>query len=157
MRLIDLFSGIGGFSLAASWCWGDELEIVTFCEMDKFCQRVLHKHWPNTPIVEDVNDVERIVENTKSLGRRPWRAKPTGQFRGIGTHGTDSAIDLLTGGFPCQPASCAGKRKGTSDDRWLWPAMFEVIRATSPRWIVAENVPGLLSLEGGGGIRACVP
>jgi len=64
MNHIDLFSGIGGFSLAASWVWGEDHNVVCFCEMDKFCQKVLNKHWPKTPIVEDVRDVERILAHT---------------------------------------------------------------------------------------------
>ena len=77
MRMIDLFSGIGGFSLAASWVWGEQLEIVLFCENDKFCQRVLNKHWPEVSINEDIKTLDAT------------------QLRGT--------IDLVTGGFPCQP------------------------------------------------------
>ena len=64
--MLDLFSGIGGFSLAASWVWGDDLEIVAFCEIDKFCQKVLKKHWPDVQIIEDIREVtvERITTNT---------------------------------------------------------------------------------------------
>jgi len=69
MRHLDLFSGIGGFSLAASWVWGDDLEIICFCEIDHFCRLVLKKHWPTVPIVEDVNDLDRIVAYAKSNGR----------------------------------------------------------------------------------------
>jgi DNA (cytosine-5)-methyltransferase 1 len=129
MRMLDLFSGIGGFSLAASWVWGDELEIVAFCEIDKFCQRVLKKHWPDVPIIEDIREVtgERITAYTKF----------------------GESIDLLTGGFPCQPFSCAGKRKGRSDDRFLWPEMLRVIREVHPTWVIAENVGGLFTQESG--------
>ena len=68
MKHLDLFSGIGGFSLAASWVWGDEHEVVCFCEMDKFCQKVLGKHWPGVPIVEDVRDVDTILAYAKCNG-----------------------------------------------------------------------------------------
>jgi DNA (cytosine-5)-methyltransferase 1 len=159
MRHIDLFSGIGGFSLAAHWVWGDDHEIVAFCEKDPYCQKVLRKHWPSVPLVEDVNDLGRIVayanfERRNQTGSQLERKSPLVEAgKSISECGCDSGasrtIDLLTGGFPCQPASCAGKRKGTEDDRWLWPQMLAAIRATVPRWIVAENVPGLLSLEGG--------
>ena len=74
MRMIDLFSGIGGFSIAASLVWGDDLEIVCFCELDKFCQQVLRKHWPDIPIVEDVNDLESIVAYAKG---EKVQTKPT--------------------------------------------------------------------------------
>ena len=154
MRMVDLFSGIGGFSLAASWVWGDELEIACFCEQDKFCQRVLRKHWPSVPIVEDVNDLERIVAYAER--ERCFTSKPiTGNISSIigepisENSGRKKEVDLLTGGFPCQPASCAGKRKGTEDSRWLWPQTLAVIRAIEPEWCLLENVPGLLTIESG--------
>ena len=118
---IDLFSGIGGFALAASWVWPDH-EVVCFCEMDPFCKKVLNKHWPGTPIVEDVNDVERIR-----------KLSPT-------------TVDLLTGGFPCQGFSVAGKQRGKEDHRYLWPQMLEVIKAVRPRWCLLENVTGIIKL-----------
>ncbi len=186
MRLLDLFSGIGGFSLAAQWVWGDELEIVAFCEIDKFCQKVLKKHWPEVPIIEDIKTVKWIVENpfistngrTQAEGgqsingnigptngiwvtpyaesKDDWRhnAEPEGgQIQELGiSHEqriTIPSIDILTGGFPCQPFSCAGKRGGTTDDRWLWPEMLRAIHEVKPCWIVAENVSGLLSLQDG--------
>jgi DNA (cytosine-5)-methyltransferase 1 len=112
----------GGFALAASWVWGGEHEVIAFCEIDKFCQKVLKKHWPNVPIIEDVREVDG-----KAFG----------------------PIDLLTGGFPCQPFSCAGSRKGESDSRYLWPEMFRIISEVMPSWIIAENVPGILTLKRG--------
>jgi len=120
MRLLDLFSGIGGFSLAAQWVWGDELEIVAFCEIDKFCQKVLKKHWPNVPIIEDV----------KKLDGKQW----------TGT------IDLVTGGFPCQPFSVAGKHRGKEDDRYLWPEMYRIVEEVRPTWMLAENVAGIVRM-----------
>jgi DNA (cytosine-5)-methyltransferase 1 len=116
---IDLFSGIGGFALAASWVWPDH-RVVSFCERDTFCQKVLGKHWPGAPIVSDIHD-----------------------FNGKDYAGT---VDLLTGGFPCQPYSVAGKQGGNEDDRALWPQMLRVIREARPRWIVGENVTGLIHL-----------
>lgn len=122
MRHLDLFSGIGGFSLAASLVWGRKHEVVAFCEIDGFCQKVLAKHWPGVPIVPDIRDVK----------------------------GSDYAdVDLVTGGFPCQPFSCAGRRKGANDARHLWPEMLRVVREAAPRHVLAENVPGLLTLESG--------
>ena len=122
MRHLDLFTGIGGFALAAQNVWEKDYEPVAFCEIDKFCQKVLGKHWPNVEIINDVKD-DRIK-----------------QFRDI---------DLLTAGVPCQPASVAGKKRGTSDERWLWPETLDVIRAVRPRWALLENVSGLFSLEDG--------
>lgn len=116
MNHIDLFSGIGGFALAAHWA-GFQTEV--FCERDEFCQKVLHKHWPAAPIVDDI-------------------------FRFDGTR--HAGATLLTGGFPCQPYSCAGKRMGNEDDRALWPEMRRVISEAKPNWIVAENVPGIVDM-----------
>lgn len=118
MRHLDLFSGIGGFSLAASWVW-DDLEIVSFCEQDKFCQKVLKKHWPDVPIFDDIYTLKGD------------------QF---------GAVDIITGGFPCQPFSVAGKQRGSEDDRYLWPEMLRVIKEAKPRWVVGENVTGIINL-----------
>ncbi len=161
--MIDLFSGIGGFSLAASWVWGEELDIKFFCECDKFCQKVLRKHWPTVPIIEDVRDV--------AYARLFGQAKQEEQTTGVEQSGSIMAfaksresreqtesegwkdscrrskeINLLTGGFPCQPFSIAGKRKGKEDNRFLWPEMFRIIKETRPRWIIAENVAGIVRM-----------
>jgi len=116
MNHVDLFSGIGGFALAAEWTG---FKTVVFCEKDEFCQKVLQKHWPEVPIIPEIRD----FDGTK------WRG-----------------TTLLTGGFPCQPFSLAGKRKGKDDDRYLWPEMFRVIKEAKPRWILAENVAGILKV-----------
>lgn len=116
----SLFSGIGGFDLAAEWMgW----ENVFHCEYDPFCQKVLKHHFPNSKLYEDI----KTFKATKYRGR----------------------IDILTGGFPCQPFSNAGLRKGTEDDRHLWPEMLRIIREVSPRYVVGENVRGLLNWSGG--------
>ena len=120
MRLLDLFSGIGGFSLAASWVWGDELDIVGFVEIEKFCQKILKKHWPDVPMHEDIRNVKGD------------------EFE---------SVDLITGGFPCQPFSQAGKRRGKEDDRYLWPEMLRVISEVKPRWVLGENVAGVVRME----------
>jgi DNA (cytosine-5)-methyltransferase 1 len=120
LKHFDLFSGIGGFALAARWMgW----ETVQFVEIDEFCQKVLKKNFPNVPIFGDIT-----------------------QFDGTKYKGT---IDILTGGFPCQPFSVAGKRKGIEDDRYLWPEMLRAIREIQPRYIVAENVSGLVNWNWG--------
>lgn len=115
MRLLDLFAGIGGFSLAAHWMgW----ETAAFVERDRFCQRVLRKNFgANIEIHDDI---------------REFSGKP---FRG--------RCDIVTGGFPCQPFSRAGQRKGIADDRYLWPEMFRIIQETRPAWIVGENTPDI--------------
>jgi DNA (cytosine-5)-methyltransferase 1 len=110
---IDLFSGIGGFALAAN---AAGFRTIAFCEKETFCQKVLKKNWQAVPIIGDISEFD---------GRN---------FRGA---------DLLTGGFPCQPFSVAGKRKGKTDDRYLWPEMFRVIKESESAWIVGENVDGL--------------
>jgi DNA (cytosine-5)-methyltransferase 1 len=120
MRHLDLFSGIGGFALAARWM---DWQTVQFVEIDSFCQKVLNKNFPNVPIHGDIKTFDGST------------------FRG--------AVDILTGGFPCQPYSSAGQRKGTEDDRHLWPEMLRVIGEVQPRWIVGENVSGLLNWSGG--------
>lgn len=120
MRHGSLFSGIGGFDLAAEWMgW----ENVFHCEWNEFGQKILKYYWPKAISYNDITKTDFTIHR--------------GQ------------IDILTGGFPCQPASTAGKRKGTDDDRWLWPEMLRAIREIQPSWVVAENVRGLLSLEGG--------
>lgn len=120
MKHLDLFSGIGGFALAARWMgW----TTVQFVEIDSFCHKVLSKNFPNVPIHDDIKI-----------------------FRGTGLQGT---IDIITGGFPCQPYSIAGERKGKEDDRHLWPEMLRVIGEVQPTYVVGENVYGLLNWSGG--------
>ena len=118
-RHLDLFSGIGGFALAASWVWGEQHEIVSFCEIEKFPQKVLKKHWPDVPIHDDIKTMKG-----DQYGR----------------------INLLTGGFPCQPYSVAGKQRGSKDDRALWPEMFRIIKEARPHWIIGENVAGFINM-----------
>ncbi len=119
MRHLDLFSGIGGFSLAAQWVWGEEYENVGFCDNNEFCQAVLRKNFINAKIYKDIREL-----NGKEIKN----------------------LDLLTGGFPCQPFSFAGKRRGNQDDRYLWPEMLRIIREARPRWIIGENVAGIINL-----------
>jgi DNA (cytosine-5)-methyltransferase 1 len=120
MKHGSLFSGIGGFDLAAEWMgW----ENMFSCEINPFGRRVLEYYWPNAEHYEDITTTDFTI----------WRGR----------------IDILTGGFPCQPFSQAGKRKGTEDDRHLWPRMLEVIREVQPTWVVGENVYGLTNWDGG--------
>ena len=119
MRILDLFSGIGGFSLGLERAG---METVAFCEFDKKAQLVLKKHWPKIPIYDDVGELNG--EKLKHL----------------------YPIDLICGGFPCQPFSVAGKRKGKEDDRHLWPEYFRLIQEIRPRWVIGENVSGLINM-----------
>jgi len=162
VKHLDLFSGIGGFSLACDWLG---IETICFCEIDKFCQKVLREHWPDVPIVEDVNNVEEIrgiVENALKSRARSYseaianQRGRTCQDRREGIRQGDRAtstgrIDtadklLLTAGFPCQPFSAAGRRKGSADSRYLWPQTLAVIEAVKPDWVLLENVAGILSM-----------
>lgn len=120
MTHASLFSGIGGFDLAAEWAgWTNMFN----CEIDGFCRKVLKYHFPNAQQYADIRTTDFTV----------WRGR----------------IDVLTGGFPCQPFSLAGKRRGTEDDRYLWPEMLRAIREIRPEWVVGENVYGFVNWSNG--------
>lgn len=120
LKVLDLFSGIGGFSLGLERAG---MKTIAFCEIEDFPRKVLRKHWPDVPIFEDVRKL----------------------------HAADlpEPVDVICGGFPCQPFSECGKRKGKDDDRYLWPEMFRIIKECKPTWVIGENVTGLdgLGLE----------
>lgn len=144
MKHLDLFSGIGGFALAVDTVWHEEKNEHIFCDNDKFCQAVLKKHWPESPIYGDIRtltyaDFRQSNAGNESKSKRKTHPELSAETR----------IDILTGGFPCQPFSLAGRRQGTQDDRFLWPEMFRVIRDFKPPWVIAENVRGLLTQGGG--------
>ena len=120
-KLLDLFSGIGGFSLGAE---ANGIPTVAFVEKDPFCQKVLRKHWSNTPIISDIRTVKGEDYET-------------------------DGVTIVSGGFPCQPFSQAGKRKGTDDDRYLWDETLRVVTETKPRWFIGENVDGLVNIQDG--------
>ncbi len=120
MRHGSLFNGIGGFQIAAALMnW----ENVFSCEIDDFCNRVTKYHFPECKQYYDI----------KKTSFREYKGK----------------IDILTGGFPCQPFSIAGKRLGTDDDRNLWAEMYRAVQEIQPRWVVAENSDGIISWNGG--------
>ena len=121
LRMLDLFSGIGGFSYAGEKLVGG-YETVAFCEYDKHAQKVLRKHWPDTEIIDDVREL----------------ANDADRFRGL--------VDIVVGGYPCQPFSLAGVRRGDKDDRHLWPEMLRIIQAVRPTWVIGENVAGHISM-----------
>lgn len=150
MKHIDLFSGIGGFALAADRVW-DNVEHI-FCDNDEFCRQVLKKHWPEAQII---SDIRRFTTNPIVNEHRP-ESRETSKENGVQEVSREtldtwrsSGTDLLTGGFPCQPFSQAGRRRGTADDRYLWPEMFRVIREFKPTWVIAENVRGLVTWSEG--------
>lgn len=121
---LSLFSGIGGLDLAAEWAG---FETVGQCEWADYPTKVLEKHWPGVPRWRDIRDVTGIQVAEKC----------------------PKEITVISGGFPCQPHSLAGKRLASADERDLWGEFARVICEVKPRWVVAENVPGLLSSEHG--------
>ena len=137
---IDLFAGIGGFSYAFDQVFYEEKNHHIFVENDPFCTAVLKKHWPEA---EYHGDIRKFVADARSEEQRGL----SGVERK--TVSPSGEIHLLTGGFPCQPFSHAGQRKGTEDDRYLWPPMLESITLFKPRWIIVENVPGLVTWNDG--------
>jgi DNA (cytosine-5)-methyltransferase 1 len=145
---LDTFSGIGGFALAAAWT--GRIQTVQFVEIDPWCRRVLAKHWPGVPIHDDIRTF--LADTSLADGR--VESAISGQTACDGwaneaARGGSGTLDLLTGGFPCQPFSAAGKRQSESDDRYLWPELARVIRCTRPRYCLLENVPGIIGLAGG--------
>ena len=125
LKVLDLFSGLGGFSLGLERT--GHFETVAFCDNDKFSKLILDKHWKGKKVYEDVREItkEKLIADGIELP------------------------DVVTGGFPCQPFSVAGKQKGTSDDRHLWPEMFRIIKALQPRIVVGENVRGIVNIQDG--------
>ena len=117
LKVLDLFSGIGGFSLGLERSGG--FETVAFCEIDPFCRAVLAKHWPETRQFEDIKFLK----------------------------GSDVGdVDVICGGYPCQPFSLAGKRGGKEDDRYLWPEYRRLVKELRPAWVLGENVAGHINM-----------
>jgi DNA (cytosine-5)-methyltransferase 1 len=113
---VSLFTGVGGLDLAAEWAG---FETVLQVEMDDYATKVLEKHWPSVKRIRDIRDVNR--------------------------DSVEGPVTVVSGGFPCQPHSLAGKKRGDEDERYLWPEMLRVISELSPAWVVAENVYGTIS------------
>jgi|TARA_R110000824_G_scaffold147736_1_gene317249 DNA (cytosine-5)-methyltransferase 1 len=122
MRHLDLFSGIGGFALGLEAT--QQIKTVAFCEIDKYCTKVLNKNWPEVPVY---NDIKELTHDK------------------LKADGIDN-IDIITGGYPCQPFSVAGNKKGVEDPRHLWPEYFRLIKECRPTWVIGENVAGHIKL-----------
>jgi len=120
LNVLDLFSGIGGFSLGLEST--GFFKTISFVEKDKFCQKVLRKNFPNVPIEDDVRNV------------KGEKYKET---------------EIITSGFPCQPFSVAGKRRGTDDDRFLWDETIRIVSETKCKWFIGENVEGIINIQDG--------
>jgi len=120
MRHVDLCSGIGGFALGFEWAKLSKPAL--FCDIEPWSRQILTKHWPDVPVADDV----------KELARDPERLVPD--------------HDIITAGYPCQPFSMAGHRRGIEDDRHIWPEIFAIVQAKRPRWCVFENVFGHVSM-----------
>jgi DNA (cytosine-5)-methyltransferase 1 len=116
----SICSGIGGLELGLERSWG--ATVLWQVEVQDYAQKVLSRHWPDAVRFADV--------------------------RSVGAHNL-LPVDAICAGFPCQPASQAGKRRGRSDERWLWPEVLRVVREVEPSWVVLENVQGLLTVDGG--------
>lgn len=121
MNVLDLFSGIGGFSLGLE---AAGMNTVAFCEYDKQAQKVLRKNWPNTPIFDDVRTLNKDLLDAQGI----------------------KDVGLICGGYPCQPFSLAGERRGAEDDRHLWPEMFRLVQELRPTWVIGENVAGHITM-----------
>lgn len=144
----DLFAGIGGFSLALDTIFHDYERRHIFCEWEPFPTAVLKKHWQDATYYGDIADLVADTDN-----QRLERSKETRNTRQGGKDTKqrfgEQTISIITGGFPCQPFSHAGRRKGTADDRYKWPEMFAVIKNVRPDWVIAENVRGLVTWNDG--------
>ena len=153
MRVGSLFSGIGGLDLGLERAG---MEIVWQVEVDEWCRRVLARHFPNAVRYGDVRAVKGAYAladaNSTGLAIGQEQEDFGGDLRDEGSAIATSRlgeVDLICGGFPCQPVSHAGQRKGDADERWLWPEFRRVIREVRPEWVLVENVPGLLSIDAG--------
>jgi len=125
LKVLDLFSGLGGFSLGLERT--GHFETVAFCDNNKYSKLILDKHWKGIKIYDDIREITKEKFTTDGI----------------------ETPDIITGGVPCQPFSVAGKQKGTSDDRYLWPEMFRIIKAFKSKFVIVENVRGIVNIENG--------
>jgi len=170
---VSLFTGIGGLDLAAEWA---DFETILQVEMDDYANKVLEKHWPDVKRVKDIRDVTRetlahasgyglqetepnetdIKKSERGNSLRPRVAGCSTDRIPVETEKNYKPVTVVSGGFPCQPFSQAGKRGGRGDDRYLWPEMLRVICELRPTWVIGENVSGLLSIDEGLEIEAII-
>lgn len=150
MNHLDLCSGIGGFALAARW---HGMTTVGFCEIDPWCRRVLAKNFPGVPQHDDIKTLTGehvrawVAHAGPAVHDADQRHKhPEIQVRPRRNGAVDATLSLITGGYPCQPFSLAGKRMGSEDDRHLWPYIAALVADLRPRWCLLENVAGHISL-----------
>ena len=151
MKHLDLFSGIGGFAIAVDEVFGKSEHI--FCEIDEYCRALLKKRFEGSVIYGDIRQLRFNTDSNSNGCTIKHEEINTDKAREQALDDTKECcrnrVDILTGGFPCQPFSQAGKRRGTEDNRFLWPQMLRVIREFKPTWVIAENVRGLLTIEQG--------
>jgi len=157
VRVGSLFSGIGGLDLGLERAG---MEVVWQVEVDDWCRRVLERHWPDVARFRDVRDCHGALAHANG-GRQQECQKLDSHASPHSTDGDSCGehadgcrgylppVDLICGGFPCQPVSHAGQRAGESDSRWLWPEFHRIVCEAQPRWVLVENVPGLRSIDDG--------
>ena len=164
MKHLDLFSGIGGFALAAQWCWADRHEVVAFCEQDPWARRILAKHWPGVPCISDIRNFPGTPVYASDVGicglcGEPYCGDHEKHYSDCECLGPDQIerfydIDLLTAGWPCQDNSNANQSStrctGLDGERsGLWHELIRVMGETKPRWAVLENVSNVLRVNKG--------
>ena len=144
LKVLDLFSGIGGFSLGLERAG---METVAFCEIDEQCQKVLNKHWPDVPIIKDVSSLnKKTIEKIKNYAEGCWSSSHE-----MSAPPRFNKVDVICGGFPCQDISVAGKQRGFKDElgkrtrSGLWEEFKRVIKEIEPRYVIIENVANLRS------------
>jgi len=154
---VSLFSGVGGFDLAAEW---SGFRTVLLCEIDPWCQVVLRHHWPGVPIIPDVKDVtddtvRQALADAAGYGcpQHPGQQSYSEAEKGrmlqsvaSGKANIREGLTLITASPPCQPVSCAGKRRGKKDDRWLWHETIRVLAEVKPHWCCFENPAGIITM-----------
>lgn len=158
-QVLDLFSGIGGFSLATEWAGGCTM---AFCEIAEYPSRVLKARWPEIPNYKDVTKLCRRAYDCEPNPDDPdavWCQRCSADFGDCDCIGTDQFTDthgfpdVIAGGVPCQPTSLVGQQRGTADERWLWPDTLRIIGELRPRFCILENPRAILTLEGGNAFR----
>lgn len=158
--VLDLFSGIGGFALATEWAGG---RTMAFCEIAEYQSKVLAARWPDVP---NLKDVTKLCRRAYDCEPNPddldavWCPRCNADFGDCACIGTDEFTDthgfpdVIAGGVPCQPASLVGQRRGTADERWLWPDTLRIIGELRPRYCILENPRAILTLENGNAFRS---